>query len=276
MARVFAWLRGPIAADYGDRLGQLAAATTTPATPPSPRRAFLFTRDEPRAVALLVRAQFRYDMRVRLGVLSLVPLTLLYMYIGARDGATADPFVRGPSNQFDLMLYAVLLFPSILVQQLAGSDAYRAAWIYFATPADRAALVVATKDVVIALFLVPYGIFLVAALSWRFGHPGHAVVHTGFLLLLGLLALQSAVLVSPRLPFATPPPRPSGNAVMIIWMIVTMVASIVTLVVVQRWVYRSWSRVALAAVLLLLAVALLNQLLRSRAISRRHETFEVG
>src|SRR4029078_662297 len=146
----------------------------------------------PRAVAWLVRAQFRYDMRVRLGVLSIVPLTLLYMYIGARDGATADPFVRGPSNQFDLMSCAVLLFPSILVQQLAGSDGYRAAWIYFATPADRAALVVATKNVVAAFFLVPYAVFLVGVLSWRFGHLGHAFVHAGFLSLLGLLVLQSA------------------------------------------------------------------------------------
>jgi hypothetical protein len=273
---LFALLRGPLAAGYGDRLGQLAAATSTSATPPSARRAVLFTRDEPRAVALLVRAQFRYDMRVRLGVLSIIPLTLLYMYIGAREGATADPFARGPSNQFDLMSYAVLLFPSILVQQLAASDAYRAAWIYFTTPADRAALVMAVKNIVVAFFLLPYAVFLVAALSWRFGHLGHAIVHAGFLLLLGMLALQSAVLVSPRLPFASPPAKATGNAVMIIWMTVTMAASLITIVVVQRWVYRGWSRVAIAAAVLLLITAVLDQLLYSRAVSRRHETFEVG
>jgi ABC-2 type transport system permease protein len=274
---VFFWLRGPLAADYGDRLGELAAVTSAPSAAPSTRRALLFTRDETRAVALLVRAQFRYDMRVRLGILSIVPLTLLYMYIGAQDGGTSDPFVGVPSSrQFDLMSYAVLLFPSILVQQLAGSDAYRAAWIYFATPADRAALVVATKNVVVMFFLVPYAFFLVAALSWRFGHLGHAFVHTGFLAMLGLLVLQSAVLVSPRLPFATPPAKATGNAVMIIWMMVMMVASIIALVVVQRWVYRSWPRVAIVAALLLIAAALLDLLLRSRAVSRRHETFEVG
>jgi hypothetical protein len=277
LVAVFAWLRGPLAADYGDRLGQLAAVTSAPSTMPSTRRALLFTRDEARAVALLVRAQFRYDMRVRLGILSIIPLTLLYMYIGARDGGTVDPFVRAPSSrQFDLMSYAVLLFPSILVQQLAGSHAYRAAWIYFATPADRAALVVATKNVVVMFFLVPYGIFLVAALSWRFGHLGHALMHTGFLAMLGLLVLQSAVLVSPRLPFATAPPKATGSAVMIIWMMVAMVGSMIALVIIQRWVYRSWPRVAMVAALLFIAIVVLNWLLRSRAISRRHETFELG
>ncbi len=199
------------------------------------------------------------------------------MYIGARDGDTADPFVGVPSSgQFDLMSYAVLLFPAILVQQLAGSDAYRAAWIYFATPADRAALVVAAKNVVVTFFMVPYGIFLVVALSWRFGHPGHALVHAGFLLMLGMLALQSAVLVSPRLPFAAPPAKATGNALMMIWMVVTMAGSMIAIVIVQRWVYRSWMRVAMGAALLLIATAVLNRLLRSRAVSRRHETFELG
>jgi hypothetical protein len=277
VAALFVLLRGPLAADYGDRLGQLAAVTSAPSAAPSVRRALLFTRDEARAVALLVRAQFRYDLRVRLGILSIIPLTLLYMYIGARDGSTADPFLRAPSSrQFDLMSYAVLLFPSILVQQLAGSHAYRAAWIYFATPADRAALVVATKNVVVMFFLVPYGIFLVVALSWRFGHLGHALMHTGFLAMLGLLVLQSAVLVSPRLPFATAPPKATGSAVMIIWMMVAMVGSMIALVIIQRWVYRSWPRVAMVAALLFIAIVVLNWLLRSRAISRRHETFELG
>jgi hypothetical protein len=199
------------------------------------------------------------------------------MYIGARDGDSGDPFVGAPSTrQFDLMSYAVLLFPSILVQQLAGSDAYRAAWIYFTTPADRAALIVAAKNVVVTFFMVPYGVFLLAALSWRYGHLGHAFVHTAFLLMLGLLAVQSAVLVSPRLPFATPPAKATGNTLMMIWMVVTMVASIIAIVIVQRWVYRSWLRVAIAAALLLIAAAVLNWLLRSRAVSRRHETFEFG
>ncbi len=67
LAGVFVLLRGPLAADYGDRLGQLAAVTSATASAPSTRPAFFFTRDEARAVALLVRAQFRYDMRVRLG-----------------------------------------------------------------------------------------------------------------------------------------------------------------------------------------------------------------
>ena len=52
--------------------------------PPAPARArppgaLLFTRDEARAVALLVRSQFRNDIKFRMGVLTILPLTLVYL-----------------------------------------------------------------------------------------------------------------------------------------------------------------------------------------------------
>lgn len=59
-----------------------------------------FTTGEARAVALLVRSQFRDDHRFRMGVLGLLPFTLLYMVMGVRNGAIADPFARRAATLF--------------------------------------------------------------------------------------------------------------------------------------------------------------------------------
>lgn len=68
----------------------------------------------------------------RLGVLSILPVTILYVLKSARDGTIGDPFLPYAGSQregFSLVVMAVMMFPSILKMHLTHSDAYRASWI---------------------------------------------------------------------------------------------------------------------------------------------------
>jgi hypothetical protein len=266
-----ALLRGPLGAEYAERLGQLASTAAPEASLTRRRPALLFTRNEARAVAILVRAHFRHDLRVRLGVLALVPLTLLYMFMGARDGG-GDPFTAEGSRG-DLIALAVLFFPTIVVQQFSSSEAYRAAWIYFATPADRAGLIVSLKNVIVGFFLLPYVAFLAIVFTWRFGHAGHALVHAAFMGLIGHLALQTGALVEPRLPFALPPKKAANSAALFAWMLIVMVVGNLLFFFLVNFVYPDWWRIGSFALALVIASVFLNAAIRPRS-SGRYESFE--
>jgi hypothetical protein len=263
-------LRGPLGMSYAERLGELSTAAREPEGARRAGRGRMFARGETRAVAILVRAHFRHDLRVRLGVLAIVPLTLLYMLLGIREGA-GDPFAGG--GGVDLVALAVLFFPTLVVQQLSASESYRAAWVYFATPASRPALVAALRNVIAIRFFLPYVIFLAALFTWRFGHVGHATVHAGMLGLVGYLTLQLGVLVDPRLPFALPPRKAANSTVMFAWMMIAMIGGTLLLSLIVDWVYRGWERVAMTAVALIACCALANWALRVR-VRRRYEDFE--
>jgi ABC-2 type transport system permease protein len=264
-------LRGPLGMSYAERLGELSAATREREPARQAGRSLVFARGERRAVAILVRAHFRHDLRVRLGVLSIVPLTLLYMFLGIRDGA-GDPFMGGGEG-VDLVAIAVLFFPTLVVQQFSSSESYRAAWVYFATPASRPALVAALRNVIAIRFFLPYVIFLAALFTWRFNHVGHAAVHAAFLGLVGYLTLQLGMLVEPRLPFALPPRKAVNSTVMFVWMLTAMLGGTLLLTLIVDWVYRDWGRVAIAAVVLIACCALADWALRLR-VRRRYEDFE--
>jgi hypothetical protein len=276
---MFWLLRGRLSTGYAERIGQLAAVSSLRASSPGPQsgpiHAF-FKRDEARAVSLLVRAQFRHDMKVRLGILSIVPMTLLYMYVGGRD-STGDPFVERQIPGVDLTAMVVLLFPAVISQQLSWSDAFKASWIYFATPADRGSLIVATKNVIVAFFILPFVVFLAAVYAWMFGHVGHAIAHAVFLGLIAHLVLQAGILMVPRLPFATTQKKATSNMLFFVAMLLTFATANTILFVLQRWIYVDWTRVAVAMALLVAAAMALNVLLRARAAALlRHQAPELG
>jgi ABC-2 type transport system permease protein len=259
-------LRGPLAAGYAEHLSRISSDTPANAGGRARRAAWFFRSDEPRAVMLLVRAHFRHDVRVRLGILSTIPLTLLYMFIGARDGSGADPFrVEQDGEAFNLVAVAVLFFPTILIQHLSMSDAFRAAWIYFVTPASRTRLMVAMKNVIVWLFLTPFAVFLAAILTWRYQHAVHGIVHAAFLGLLSHIMLQGAMLVDPRLPFASAPQKSVASMTLFAWMVMSMMGGTFALFILQKFAYVSWTRVIVAAAILLVVAGLLNIALRQRA-----------
>ncbi len=199
---------GRLSLEYSERLAALSSTSEEhKATRAAPRRAALFfKRDEGRAVALLIRAQFKHDQKFRLAVLGILPLTLFYLFLSLRDGPFPDPFVH-PSLDFGragLLYLAILLFPVMLKTTLVNSDSYQAAWIFFATPADKARLVLSMKDFVMVYFVAPYILFVGAIFIYFFQNLLHVFLHLIVLFLLAHILLQLAVLVHPDLPFSQP------------------------------------------------------------------------
>jgi hypothetical protein len=257
-------LRGRVTADYADKLAETAIQPAM-RTAAEPRPAVIFARDEPRAVALLTAAHFRYDLRVRMGLFGIVPLVLIYVVSGMRDGVNPDPFVGGERDRgMNFLAMAALMFPAIVTRHLESSQGYRAAWIYSVTTADAGRLVLALKNVATLYFLMPFAALLAALFAWRFGHAGHALAHAALLAGISHAALQTAVLINPRLPFAHPPDK-SGGTAMFIWMIGVLIGGQLLLFGVQRFVYPSWSRFAGGFAVLFVLSWLLEHAIRRRA-----------
>ncbi|HET9371181.1 MAG TPA: hypothetical protein VFO19_13065 [Vicinamibacterales bacterium] len=213
-------LGGRLSLDYSERLGAIAAtaAQRTSRGRREPARGW-FQSGEHRAMALLIRSQFKNDQRFRMSVLAILPLTFVYLLLAVRDGALTDPFVateRG--GGISLVTVAVLMFPSMLKMSLGYSEAFRASWVFFASPSDRASVIRASKNVLVAYFLVPY-LGFVAVLYLFFVHNAvHVGVHMLLLGLLSHLGLQMMFMIDPDLPFAKPPMKGKSSAMMFVFM----------------------------------------------------------
>jgi hypothetical protein len=204
-------LRGRLSLDYAERLATIAsAATATPAkAAAAPAPGWWFRRGEARAVAILVRSHFRNDLKFRMGVLAVVPLTIIYLVMGLRDAARNG---QSGGGDFSFVSIAVLLFPMLLKQHLAHSDSFRASWVFFSSPADRTGVIRSAKNVLVTFFLLPYLLFVGVALAFFTNDYLYVVV---YLLLLGSvshMALLLLTLMNPELPFAKPVEKGRGSA----------------------------------------------------------------
>jgi hypothetical protein len=255
-------LRGRLGLDYASRLSELAVTPAPTARSRSPITP-LFTTREPRAVALLVLAHFRHDLRVRMGVLGVLPLLVLYTILGS-DNPVSDPFVVAPPGSPDFIALAVLLFPAVLAQQFSSSESYKASWIYTVSPADRARLVIALKNLAVVYFLVPFLLLVAALYMFRSPDVSHALTHTALLGLVSHLALQGSVWLNPQLPFARPPDKTTGNAGLFAWMIVVILGGQLLIWTLPRLVYVSWTRVGLVGATLVALTLLLNRAIAVR------------
>lgn len=224
-----AGLGGRLSLGYSDRLAAIAASSQkTSASRRESRPGWWFRTGEARAISVLVRAQFRNDQRFRMGVLSILPMTLIYVFLGLRDGNLQDPFggSRG-GTPFSLVTVAVLMFPAILKQSLTYSEQFRASWIFFACPSDRISIIRSAKNVVVAYFLVPYLLFVSTIYIVFIGKSGigHVAIHMALLGLLSHLVLQSYVLLDPELPFSRPTQTGRRSGAVLALMLVMGLAS---------------------------------------------------
>ena len=202
---------GRLSLEYAQQL-----AETTVAGEPAARRRFRlpgFGRAESRAVALLVAAQFRFDQRFRMAILGIIPLILFYLLLGLNEGALADPFSPDARSSAGVPLYmAVVFMPMTLHASLHYSDSWRAAWIFFATPASAARLIVAAKNIVSVWFLGGYLLLLAVIWSYYYERVWHAFFHAAVIGLLAHMLLQITVMMRPSLPFAAEPRKVERSA----------------------------------------------------------------
>lgn len=247
-------LGGRLSLAYSERLGALTAAARVKAsaTAGSTRSPRLFTTGEARAVALLVRSQFRHDMRFRMSVLGLIPFTVIYMYAGMRDGGLVDPFLAGAGMQSWPVTMVILTSPPMLRMQMTNSDAYRAAWIFFTAPCDRMQIARASKNVLVAVFVVPYLLFVFAIYVYAVREVVHVAVHIAFLGLVAHLLLQIALLIDPALPFSRPMQRNRSSSLFFVFTMATVaIGALIQFFVVRLYASALATIAAMAAILAL-------------------------
>ena len=274
LTALVASLGGKLSLDYADALGRLKSLAVPASANRQGTRWIGLLRNETRAVALLVRSQFKNDLKFRLGLLSLIPITLIYLVIGMREGTPADPFVPGARRGFEVgfIQIALMFLPMSLRQAIVTSDAYRASWIFYATPADRTRLVLAARDIITLFFLVPYLLFLAAIFTYFFGHAGHALVHTFFLGVMAYLVLQLTILIDPKLPFSTLPQKDTRGGLMFGMQMLVMFLGMAAYMVLTHIVYRNTTLLVAALVFFLFAAWTMAMLTRKR-VDRQAEGF---
>lgn len=262
-----------ISLDYAHRIASLLAQPAGGEAPASSRRRHaalsfqkLFRRPESRVVARLVFAQFRHDYKFRLSVLGIIPLLIMYFYIGAREGTLSDPFVLGTTglSAFFIFFFAILMIPLLVKQNLEASDAFEASWIFYATPADIPSLILATRNILFALFTLPSLVFIFTLLNYYFQAPLHAFLHTVTIAIISFFILQVVYLLNPRLPFAEPKTRGGRSRLFTFLFFVLPGLGLGMLYLAIRYAYVSYTLIALTFSGALLGMLLLESLTRRR------------
>lgn len=255
---------GRLSLDYAERLSEIASASE----PPARRRRILpgFGTAEAFAIATLVRAQFRYDPRFRLAILGVLPITAFYMMLGINGGTMTDPFVSRWGSFGSPMYFAVAFLPMTLHGSLLYSDSWRSAWIFFATPADPAKLIVSAKNFVAIFFLGGYIVLIAIVWSFYFERVWHAVVHAAFVGLLAHFLLQGAVILHPALPFATEPRKAERSSQVMGLFFLAAIASSIAPILLGVF-YRRFATIAILAILLIAVTIGLERVVRRRARS---------
>jgi hypothetical protein len=263
-------LSGRLSLGYAGTLNDLSSRATVHVERRAPKWLGLLNH-ETRAVAILVRAQLRNDIKFRLGVISLLPITMMYMYMGMRNSTHAtDPFAAKTDFEgtFGLVQVALFFLPMTLRRALIGSDSYRASWIYHVTPSNRANIAASAQHLIMLFFLVPYLAFLAVVFSYQFHNVTHGILHAAALGALSYLILQMIVMVSPQLPFSMPVNKDQQGVTIIVASILAMVVGMGAYALLILVVYKSMLRLAVAGVVFAALAYAFDRGIRRRVMRR--------
>jgi len=257
-------LLGRLSMNYAEELGAMMTAGDRKPARHGGRGAWLFRGGESRAVALLVWSQFRNDTKFQMGVLAILPMTLLYLIMGLRQGETAgSATIRDIGRSMPLVSLAMLLFPSMLKSSLVRSDAFRASWIVFVSPSDRARLLRSAQNVLVITFLVPYILVTGVAMVWFYHEVRTVVLHLIVIGLLSHLLLQVSTLIEPELPFSKPIDKGLSSArIFALTMLAGVAATVLALVTPS--IYGRTSAVLLTCGVLTASTIVLDRWMRLR------------
>ncbi len=165
------------------------------------------TSFEERALLSLVRANFKHDTQFRLGIISFIPILLIYMVYGfiVSGSNVRDPLAPLPDTQVMtniLLGIAVVIMPYMMLSVMQSSKSWQAAWIFFTTPFDRVKMIRSVDRVILWLLILPIGLLMCGMFTYMYGNFLHAVMHTGFMVLMSVTGLTFLNMFSIRLPFA--------------------------------------------------------------------------
>lgn len=224
---------------------------------------------EARVCATLFRAHLQRDADFRLRLLAGLPLSLGLLSLGVLDYLQ----VEGVSERLDafmsvgLIHVAAVAVPLSWLDAARRSEAFRAAWIFAATPTHVGKVAFWTANVVVLLafpYLMLAGIVLFIVLGGGWNAFGHAVN----LVLVVNVVVNAAAAVTPRVPFSASPAKSrevsSRNLVRDLagWSL----AFLLLPALLSAANVRLWSAVCLAAALIAVVVPLRRMVVRKGEI----------
>jgi hypothetical protein len=161
------------------------------------------------------------------------------------------------------------MFPTMLRMSLINSDSYQASWVYYATPADRARLVLGAKDFIFIHFVLPYLAFIGAVFLYFFQNAWHVLLHLSVLALFSHFFLQLAVFVNPALPFSQPARKGQRAGGFVVILMFGPFAALWLLYALAAWVY---PRISLLLVVLICFAAVSWAMEKSLQVRVRRRT----
>ncbi len=169
----------------------------------------LWRSPEERAVSMLISTHFRHDQQFRMGILVIVPITLLYLAIifFANRAKLMDPFTEAGRAGFlqTILLYvAIGFFPVYVKAALVRSADAEASWLILSSPADAHLLLRAARTFITVFFLTPYLLALGAVYAAFTGAVFNTIRHFAMIALLVLIETDVLLLFFPELPFSKP------------------------------------------------------------------------
>lgn len=228
--------------------------------------------NEDRAVWSLIKAQFKFDNRFKMSVLTIIPLTVIYIYLGLKDGGgMIDPFaiVEGAETQQNYFLYlAVAFLPFMIITGTSYSTSANASWVFFASPADRTKLILASTRFALIFFCVPYLLFLTGLLGFFFGNVLHAALHCLILCLALMAMLQLMVTIMPRIPFSLPARSGQRSLIFFAMFLLPTLFIIAPMMIILKVGYGGPVRYLAIVAVLVLLVWLTNLLLKKTTPKR--------
>lgn len=270
---------GKISISYAESLSEASTVPeerSTDRSPGSRQVSSFFRRDEDRAIAMLIRSQFKHDTRFRLGILAIIPLTVLYLFMGLRGGGKLfDPFNpdwKSLANSA-LIYFVIVLFPMTIKEAVTRSESYLASWIFFVTPASQTRLVLSVKKILFWFFVVPYLSVLGLVFLYYFRNILHVLMHLLVLFLFSYSFLQVFLLVKPQMPFSVPRQLGERASILGTVMILGPIVLVGLLLGFSFFVYQNTIVYLIVVVLLILIAMLLERFLVLR-ISRKLSRLE--
>jgi hypothetical protein len=210
---------------------------------------------EETAIFKLVWAQFKYDSRFKMTILAIVPMTVLYIFLAvADDGGITDPFVSGITEagaRSFLVFFAMGIFPFMIQGGVLHSASYQASWVFFATPANLANVMLSTRRVIQLFFILPYLFALLIVFSWLFGNLLHSFMLLIVLYFLTMIQLSLTYLLVGGVPFSRPVKKGQNAATVFLSLIMPLCTIIMPMVLLEAFVFTSPAAYAVVLVLLL-------------------------
>jgi hypothetical protein len=145
----------------------------------------LFSRlksPEQQVVFKLIWTQFKHDKKFKMGVLAIVPLTLIYLFMGVSDmssgGGIMNPFASDAAMRGGSVLVFVApgILPIMMIFSVLYSTSHKSSWIFFATPSNLSEVIFATVRFLQYVFILPYLVILCVALSFVYSSITQAIM----------------------------------------------------------------------------------------------------